>query len=166
VSEKIDATEARRLFIYKPDTGKLVWRVKPSIGVKAGQEAGWLTATGYLRVRLRGTNYPVHRLAWLITFGEWPVSTVDHINGMRDDNRLENLRLATRAQQNMNMARRTGKPLPKGVKRQHRRFAAKITVSGRKIFIGQYPTPEEAHAAYMAAARRYFGDFAFNGERQ
>jgi hypothetical protein len=97
----------------------------------------------------------VHRLAWMYVYGKWPRNDIDHINGNPLDNRIENLRDVTELGNNQNLRR------PKkgnisgflGVAPNHSRWLAKITVSGKQIYLGTYNTPEEAHQAYLAAKR-------------
>jgi hypothetical protein len=88
---------------------------------------------------------------------------VDHINGDSLDCRRSNMRLATRAQNNMNSRRRVGIAGLRGVRVMGRRFQAQINVAGKKLSLGTFNTPEEAHAAYREAASRYHGEFANHG---
>lgn len=83
--------------------GTLAWAVAPRRGVSIGKQIGRVTTNGYVRVTYRGRNYGVHRLVWEFHNGEIPEGyEVDHLNGVRTDNRIENLRLATRSQNSMN----------------------------------------------------------------
>ncbi len=159
----ITQSELKRRLQYDPMTGDLVWLVKPKRGrVKAGDVAG-AKVLNYLRVKIDGKLYAAHRLIWLYVTGEWPESFLDHINGIPLDNRWSNLRAATNSQNQANRKRRRTSLSPyKGITRttDGKRWAAKIRHMGKTIHLGSFDIPEEAHAAYMAAAARIFGEFA------
>ena len=89
------------LLSYDAATGMVVWLVNKGIA-KAGQVASSVNALGYGRVKINGKSVLAHRLAWALHYGEWPDGAIDHINGIKTDNRLCNLRLATRAQNQQN----------------------------------------------------------------
>ena len=98
----------------------------------------------------------MHRLAFLYQTGQWPARQVDHINGVRDDNRWSNLRESTNAQnsQNERRARSSNTVGFLGVSR-HRsgRFRARIVVDGKERSLGLHDTPQIAHSAYLSAKR-------------
>lgn len=148
---------------YDPATGRFTWNVwAPRI--KIGDEAGVITDTGYRIISLDGEHHLAHRLAMLYVNGRWPVHQVDHINGVRADNRIENLRDATPMENARNGKRRPGNSSGyKGVSRARGRWKAQITANYHIIPLGIFDTPEEAHAAYCAAAQKYHGDFANPG---
>lgn len=88
--------------VHYTDAG-LVWAKAPRRGVSVGSQVGTVTTNGYVRVTLSGVSHGVHRLVWELHNGAIPEGyEVDHINGLRSDNRIENLRLATRSQNSMN----------------------------------------------------------------
>lgn len=119
-------------------------------------------STGYFKVCLcRGgktINGPVHRLVGEAFLGLTADRQVDHIDGDRTNNRLENLRLATHSQNRRNSRSRSSCGM-KGVSRHRKRWSAKITIDGKLKHLGIYDTPEEAHAAYCAAAKELHGEF-------
>jgi hypothetical protein len=158
----INADTARQLLIYEPETGVFTWRESRG-RVAAGDVAGGLARNGYWEIYVGGRRYRAHRLAWLITHGEWPEPTVDHINGVKTDNRIANLRQATVTQNHANQSlRRNSQSGIRGVHYSARdgRWVAKITANGRTSFLGQFKTKDEAAAAYATASRIAFGDFA------
>ena len=95
--------EAQEYFIYNPHTGHMYWRKSPGeyCGVNVGDIAGFI-CDGYRNVVLKGINHKVHRLAWLLSYGTYPVEFIDHINHTKDDNRLINLREAEYIDNNRN----------------------------------------------------------------
>jgi hypothetical protein len=97
---------------YDPATGHLTWRSRgvPKFDNKlAGKIAGTYHPSGYIQVRFGGKIYLAHRLAWRLAHGEWPEFEIDHLNGDPSDNRLENLRVCTTAENRKNMPRRKNK---------------------------------------------------------
>ena len=150
------ANEAKRRLSYDPTTGVMVW-IAPRCKRFIGQEAGYVNKQGYLSIKIQEHLIQGHRVAWLLHHGEWPKYDIDHINGIRTDNRIENLRDVPRRVNRENLRR----PMPKNkcgflgvTKNIHsRRWAAKITVSGEVISLGSFDTPELAHAAYLEAKR-------------
>jgi hypothetical protein len=105
-----------------------------------------------------------HRLAWLLTYGEWPTSKIDHKNGDRADNRLSNLRLADDHQNAWNgRPHSDGKSGFKGVvylSKRNKPWQARIKFKGKGKSLGYFATAEEAHACYVDAANRLFGEFS------
>lgn len=121
------------------------------------------STTGYAYVNIGGQSLQAHRVVWAREHGEWPPIQVDHINGVRTDNRPSNLRLATNTQ-NMQNSGVTVKS-KSGVKGVHwckdkKKWGAWICVNKKRMGLGRYKTIEEAAAAYAAAAHKYFGEFA------
>lgn len=154
----IDAEILRTLLHYDPDTGVFTWRVSRYGGARAGNIAGSLRKTGYRGIKVCGKLYYEHRLAWLYVYGEWPSNFIDHINCIEDDNRIANLRLANNWQNKAN-SRKHKAGLPKGVKKCHYRYLARIRVDKTEKYLGVYDTPEQAHAAYCEAAQKEFGAY-------
>jgi len=138
---------------YDPLTGILTWRTNEKAPRKfRGKVAGTLTARGYRRIRIHGSLFFAQRLAWLISEGEDPGSLeVDHINGLRDDNRRENLRLVTPAQNQHNRRSAKGYSFHK----RHKKWKAQIFLNDKNRHIGYYTTEEEARAAYLEAKAEF-----------
>ena len=149
---------------YNPETGVLLWKIRPTTRIKAGTRAGSAkSGGGYRRVLIFGRPYKEHRVAWLLQTGSWPVNHIDHRNGVRSDNRFSNLREATNAENCRNggirSSNRSGVP-GVGWHIRSARWRARITVDGHAVFIGAFETFDAAVAARKAAERTYFGEFA------
>ena len=118
---------------------------------------------GYLRIRINKKSYPAHRLAWLIVTGDFHVDELDHINGYKLDNRLSNLRPATREQNGRNIhvdkCPRSGY---RGVywNRCNKQWMAMISISGKNKYLGLFSNKEEAWAVRLAAEKEIYGEFA------
>lgn len=153
----LSAAQARELLAYDPDTGILTWKVTRSIRVRQGAPAGHCRPHGYSYVCVNRGQYPSHWLAWLIHYGEWPATELDHINGQRSDNRISNLRTVSR-KQNQNNQRRAHSRNKLGVlgvsycEKWHK-YTASIGHNRKKIYLGGFNTIEEAHNAYLKAKR-------------
>lgn len=128
-------------------------------GRSAGKVAGHDDGKGYLSIMLLGQRYKLHRVIWMLHHGDYPMGMIDHINGDRRDNRIENLRLATAAQSVHNRLRAGGHGT--GVSKNARgRWCARIQAGGEKVYLGYYDTPEEAAAAYAGASIVLRGEYA------
>lgn len=146
---------------YEPDTGKLYWQVTRN-RIVAGQEAG-SRHLGYIRVKMKGRNYAAHRIAWALTFGDWPSKEIDHIDGDRANNRISNLREATHSQNIQNcILRNSNKYGLRGIYKQTcaKGWGATISVNGQRKYLGTFSSAEEAHAAYLDAVIKFHGKFA------
>ena len=152
--KQLPSQEALRgLFSYDPDTGHLTnLHTRNSRAVK-GRRAGNLMGTGYRRVRVDGVEYGEHRLIWKLVHGEDP-DVINHKDHNRSNNRLNNLENGTCADNNRHSAAATN-TLPLGVKQlkdkgiAYSRYMARATVDGKRLYLGTYETPEQAHNAYL-----------------
>ncbi len=160
-ANKISQERVRELFDYSPLTGRLIWKASLSNRAPIGSSAGGFKqdSKGYYRVTIEGVSFGVHRLIWIWHNGEIPDGyEIDHRDLDRMNNRIENLRLATPAQNNVN--KRTSNKLGlKGVKKNGKSYQARIRINGQRINIGTFSTPEEAHAAYLERAKKEYGEF-------
>lgn len=151
----ITQKELEELLHYDPETGAFTWIVKRS-GAGLGNVAGHKEKRdGYIRIKVKDKKYPAHRLAWLYMTGEWPENYIDHINGIRDDNRWGNLRDVTHRTNCENQRVATGETGYLGVYKSINNYRARIKTNGRNIDLGSYKTPEEAHQAYLRGKRKY-----------
>ena len=148
----------RSVLDYDQETGAFTWRIAV-VQHKAGEQAGFATANGYLKIGIAGREVFAHRLAWLWMTGAWPENDVDHIDGDRTNNRWTNLRAATRGEnlQNQRVARSNNqhsKLLGASLHKQTGKWLAQIKYQGKHEYIGLFDTVEEAHEAYVARKRQ------------
>ena len=152
-SNALTADRLRELLNYDPETGVFTWRVGRK-KCRVGAIAGCLS-NGYIAVMLEGRYYRCHRLAWLHFYGVWPSREIDHANRVRSDNRIANLREVSSSQNKQNTPRQKNNTSGfRGVSWHKRdsRWQAKIALHGKRRFLGLFDSPEEASAAYEAAA--------------
>lgn len=143
----------RSLLRYEPDTGHFYWLQDRGMCRLAGKRAGSKDYTGYVKITINGSNYLAHRIAWLLTHGNPPDGEIDHINGIRNDNRIENLRVVSRRQNMQNCAaHRDGRLV--GTIFHGRKWRAHMSIDGKRIDLGGFDTKEAAHDAYMRAIQQ------------
>lgn len=146
--QNITQEKLRTLLEYDPDNGWFIWRVsRAGNRVKVGNRAGYVHPTGYRYVRVDGHIVTEHRLAWFFVYGQWPTKDLDHINRVRHDNRISNLRELSRAENCQNQPiRRSNKSGATGVyyHKASKKWAASINIGCKQIHLGVYATQEEA----------------------
>jgi hypothetical protein len=162
--QRLTQTRLREILHYDPDTGEFRWRQRVSYSIQVGGIAGGLNkTTGYWQIGICGRSYMAHQLAWLYMTGAWCHPMVDHRDLDRANNRWNNLRCANRSTNGANRPRhRNNASGFKGVHQDRRsgRWIARLHKDGQRHHLGRYATAEAAHAAYVAAAKRLFGEFA------
>lgn len=157
----LTAERVRELFVYDPESGAFLRRSKDARRKRGLLPAGWTDPKGYTRIQVDGRSYAAHALAWLYVHGNLPTEQLDHVNGARSDNRIENLRECDTQENCAGRLLRKDNPTGfKGVSPVDGSFRARIRVQYRGIDLGRHPTAREAALAYDAAAVRYFGEFA------
>ena len=141
-----------QLFNY--ESGNLIHKYRKRF---LGKIAGKKTIYGYIVLKVDGKPFYAHRLIWKMIYGDLKNMDIDHINGIRDDNRIENLRLATRKINNENLksAKKTNKLGILGVCLKDNRFISQIHYNGKVRHLGSFDTAEEASQCYLTAKRKY-----------
>ena len=147
----------RECFDYNESSGLITWKVRPQShfptqkGCKvfnsrlSGKVAGYAHNRGYLAVNVNGYTYLVHRVCWALSTGEWPTEDVDHINGIKDDNRLVNLRVVTRGVNSRNQKLRSNNSTDcMGVTRDNNSFRVRVGTEGKRVSLGNFKTLDEA----------------------
>ena len=158
---KIKIGRLREVLSYSPETGEFTWLVTNGPHAREGNRAGTDHPEGYRVIRVDGVRYLSHRLAWFYVNGEWPKEQLDHRNGIRNDNRISNLREANQSQNSQNQAvRRDSKSGHTGVHwlERERKWSAVIQASGKTIRLGQFNSLDLAVSA-RAEAKAKFHEF-------
>ena len=151
---ELTAERLRDLLSYDLETGDFRWRIRTSNCIHVGDVAGCQNTNCYLQIRVDRRLYLAHRLAWLYVHGRWPNAELDHRNGVRTDNRIENLREATRSENCQNIGRSprsaTGH---KGVycRPDKKKWWARIQLSGKKHYLGSFDSLDAAVEARSRA---------------
>lgn len=153
----ITQSELKELLNYNPETGAFTWAVSRQ-RIKKGRVAGSYDRYGYRRIRLNGMDYGAHRLVWLYVYGEWPKDEVDHINHVRDDNALLNLRAVTHEenQKNKSIFSRNKSGIT-GVRwcKTYKKWTAGIRVNKNQKGLGYFNDKFEAICARKSAENKY-----------
>lgn len=167
----MDKHELREHFTYDHKTGDLIWKDNPARSLAWRRKHDFKIAgstkgrVGYRDIRLFDKTYRASRIVWIMHHGDIPFGMeVDHRNNDGLDNRIENLRLATRAQNAANRRCYNAVGL-KGVSKRVRKdgtvsYIAGITTNGKRTVLGRFDCPHKAHAAYCAEALVRYGEFA------
>jgi hypothetical protein len=150
-------SELHEALTYNPNTGEFVWLISDNQHMCIGEMAGTKEINYYRRIMYKGVRYKSHRLAWFWMTGAWPKHQIDHINGIKHDNRWSNLREATNMQNQYNT--KIQKSNTSGFKGVHKKtstgkWVARITIEGKRIYLGEFNTPQEANESCIAI-RKY-----------
>lgn len=155
---ELTAERVREILAYDPEVGVFTWRVRPSRNsrLKAGDVAGMDTGRGYLRIGIGYRLFPVHRLAWLYVHGMWPTNQIDHINGVKADNRITNLRDIDSFGncQNVGPTSRNTSGY-RGVSLVQGRWRAMLKSKNKQHYLGMFSDIKDAARAYAVAAAKY-----------
>lgn len=152
-TDPLTAARLKALVSYSPEDGLFKWIARTG-SMSAGDAAGSRHVSGYIEVSIDGVQHKAHRLAWLYMNGEWPESEIDHINGVRHDNRAANLRLATRAENMQNKRRYASNS--SGVQgvcfhRATGKWSSSIQAGKKRYHLGVFGSKEDAGEAYRRA---------------
>jgi hypothetical protein len=143
--------EAMQLFDYNPESGIITWKID-NHKARIGNIAGYLHSYGYIQIMVGHREYRAHRLAWLLMYKVWPSKNIDHINGIRDDNRIFNLRDVSQRENSCNRKEhREGKRPGYFYNQWEKRWDARIFYAHKLKRLGVYDTEDQAAHAYEVA---------------
>jgi hypothetical protein len=151
----IDFTEVSKILEYCRETGVFTWKVRVNSKVPSGSKAGTPQNKGYIFITIKGKKILAHRLAWFFEHGEFPNGYIDHINGVRTDNRIVNLRVVTCSENLQNQRKPRGKNPYVGISAKGDFWQAHIAANGKQKNLGTFKTPEEARSAYIQAKKTW-----------
>lgn len=161
IAHSITKDYLKTIISYNPETGemhKLHYYRPNCVGKRIKND----NKNRYKNIEISGKIYKQHRIAWIYMTGETPAE-IDHINGIRSDNRFCNLRVVTRSQNIQNIGiRKNNTSGYKGVcfESKKRKWRARIIINYKVINLGHYDCPKSAYMAYCHAAEKYHGEFA------
>lgn len=147
----------KELLVYDPETGIFTRKVTRG-GQLKGSIAGTIDKDGYRHICIDGIYYKAARLVWVYMTGEWPDKFIDHKDLDPSNDKWDNLRLATRSQNMMNVKGKS-KIFPKGVGRNGDRYTADITINHKTYHLGTFDTIKEAYNVYLEKAKELQGEY-------
>jgi hypothetical protein len=146
----------KEILFYEPKTGLFTRKITKSNRAVAGSLV-LNKYNKYMVIGIDNKNYYLHRLAWLYIYGEWPKNDIDHINGIKSDNRIENLRDVTKSVNMQNLIKKTNKNqtdyLGVSFCKKSKKWYSRISVNKKQITIGRFNSPELAYESYLKAKR-------------
>lgn len=146
---------------YNPSTGVLIWKKSPSRNVKIGQLAGYRNKDSVLMVKIRGILSQAHRVIWIMSYKEEPPQQIDHKDRDPSNNRLDNLRASDKFTNQQNtIAHKDSSLKLKGVDKSGSKFRARASLSGQRVCLGTFETPEEAASVVRRYRIKEYGEFA------
>lgn len=156
----LTAERLRERLDYNQETGAFIWKVKPSQAISSGSVAG-SARSGYIGIQIDGRIYLAHRLVFLFIYGAFPLGEVDHINGIRDDNRLANLRDVTKSvnMQNKKVGKH-GRKIGTWYDAKNGKWTAQIKIGATQHHLGRFATEEAANSAYILAKAKLHPGYA------
>lgn len=160
----ITQEELKLLFKYDTETGNFIRLTKTAYTVNIGDIAGTINFYGYVVIGIKRKYYTAHRLAWLYVYGEWPKDCIDHINGIKVDNRIENLRQATKQENSRNRGKtKSNTSGYKGVflDTTTSKYVAIAVIDYKHIRLGLYDSAEDASKVYEEYTKIHFKEFYF-----
>jgi hypothetical protein len=142
-------------FSYNPETGKIIWIKQPNSNrTKIMSEAGGINPAGYRRIMFNKKMIYAHRLAWFLYYKKQPVNQIDHINGNKDDNRINNLREVTNSENQKNRkSHRAGKLVGCSFDKKRLKWRTFVREGNKQKNLGYSDTELQAHIKYL----KYYG---------
>lgn len=154
VRDGVDQTLLKEYLSYSPETGELTWIKKPAKKVYPNSRAGSLVSTtGYRSINFMGRSFREHHVVWCWYYGYWPAKQLDHINQIRSDNRIENLREVTIAENAQNRRKAANTKLNEAgiwYDKRLKQYVAEITQNRKKVYQKRFTDIDEAIKARKA----------------
>ena len=161
--KEISIQELRDYLKYNPEDGSIIRIKKASSNAKVGDTAGSIKDNGYAAIKLNKKRFLAHRVAWAIYYGEWPSKCLDHINGIRNDNRISNLRECTPMENSWN--RRKSKNNTSGISgiyfnKRMKKWCVGIRSNKKHKYLGSFSDFQDAKKIALNARNSFHGEFA------
>lgn len=147
----------KELLEYNPETGIFIWKVSLNRHIKIGTRVGHLNQNGRRYIKFNKQRYFAHRLVWFYVYGEWPEHEIDHRDGNPDNNRLDNLRLANRSENQQNIKKYINNSsgyIGVSLNKDKKTWRARIAINKKEIHIGTFVNPLDAFEAYLSAKKK------------
>lgn len=145
--------KTRLNYLFEYNNGHIYWKNKSSnmSRIVLGSKAGYRRCKdNYLGITINSKSYLIHRIIYIMYYGDIPNNLeIDHINGICDDNRIENLRLINSSENNFNRKNVKGCKLKRG------KYESNIDVYGRRIYLGTFNTEKQGIECYQKAKQKY-----------
>lgn len=159
----LEVNHLKSLVSYDPETGLFRWKKNRGGTARSGELAGCRMANGYWKISIGNRPFLGHRLAWFYQTGSWPDCQIDHVNGVRDDNRFSNLRQSTHTENARNHG--SGKRNKSGCVGvfwldKPGKWWAYIHYNRKNVNLGKFDTYDEAVAARKHAESELYKEFA------
>ena len=149
----------QELFDYR--NGELYWKERINSSIDLSKPAGKIEKNGYRSIGIEGKLYKAHRLIWKYHYGRDPKEFIDHIDGNRVNNNIENLREATHQQNGFNRGPQKNNKLGiKGVIKYGNKYRATIIINGKNKHLGMFFTIEEARLVREESEKKLFKEFS------
>lgn len=158
--------DVKKVIDYDPITGIFTWKEYRNQLATPGKVAGCVNSKGYLEITILGKRVKAHRLAWFYVYKEWPENHIDHINRIKTDNSINNLRIASISQNLANKAlTKTNTSGLKGAfyNKRMKKWHSSYSFNNKRYHLGYFNSAEDAHKSYVKKMNELYGDFFFVG---